>query len=219
MPGWDGAGNFALDYDWTDDAAAGTKILASRHDTQDETIRAGIEACVAKNGENTATANLPMGGFKHTGAGVASANGHYVRYDEFSVEHADAGTHKSVSLSVSAAATPVAKTAYEDSIVKAWLKQGGTTTPTITDDVRISSITDTAVGDRRPAFATNMASADYALLINTESGGTAATGRVGMPLLSAQATTGYGYQQMSLDSLSDPTEVDNSALSLAVGND
>lgn len=51
---------------WTQDKAGGTKIVADRHDTHDQDLATGINNCLTKDGQNTATANLPMGGNKHT---------------------------------------------------------------------------------------------------------------------------------------------------------
>ncbi len=77
MAGWDGNGNVTLTHDWTDDRDAAIKITASRMDTQQEDIRGAIENTIAKDGQNTPTADLPMGGQKHTGVGNASARNHY----------------------------------------------------------------------------------------------------------------------------------------------
>lgn len=62
---------------WDQDKSAGAKILASRHDTHDQDIATGINNCLTKDGQNAATANLPMGGFLHTGVGSATARNHY----------------------------------------------------------------------------------------------------------------------------------------------
>lgn len=35
---------------WTSDAGAGVKILATRHDTHDQDLAAGINACLHKGG-------------------------------------------------------------------------------------------------------------------------------------------------------------------------
>ena len=35
---------------WTSDAGAGVKILSSRHDTHDQDLAAGINACLHKGG-------------------------------------------------------------------------------------------------------------------------------------------------------------------------
>lgn len=83
---WSGGGSFSRSNGthtgattWQQDEAAGTGIVADRHDTHDQDLALGINACLAKNGENAATANLPMGGFKHTNVAVASARTDYAR--------------------------------------------------------------------------------------------------------------------------------------------
>lgn len=85
MP-WDGAGNFNRTDGtrtgsnvWTQAKNAGVKILSVDHDTQDEDIATGLENCVARDGQNAASANLPMGGFKHTNTAVASSRTDYAR--------------------------------------------------------------------------------------------------------------------------------------------
>lgn len=75
--GWNGSGAYVRLYNWVDDRDASIPITASRMDGEMDDMAAGIQACVAKNGENAATANLPMGGFRHTGVGNASARNHY----------------------------------------------------------------------------------------------------------------------------------------------
>lgn len=78
--GWSGGtytkGNNATG-GWAGDASLGIGIEAGRHDTQDDDFTAGINNCIAKDGQNTPTANLPMGGYKHTGVASASANDEY----------------------------------------------------------------------------------------------------------------------------------------------
>lgn len=67
-----------------------------------------------------------------------------------------------VQLYINAPATPTANTLYADSIVKAWASvsfSGGT--PSLDDDVNISSVTDAGVGITRCNYATNMASINY----------------------------------------------------------
>jgi len=67
---------------WADDANAAIGIVASRHDTHDQDLAAGINACLTKNGENEPTANLPMGAFRHTNVAAASARTDYARYSQ-----------------------------------------------------------------------------------------------------------------------------------------
>lgn len=72
---WNGTGTFSRTNGvntgttvWAADKAAGVKIVSDRHDTHDQDLADGINACLAKNGENAATANLDLGGFKFTNA-------------------------------------------------------------------------------------------------------------------------------------------------------
>lgn len=59
MPGgWNGSGVFTRYYGtntWQNDAAAGTLILADRHDNNDGGLADGINACLTKDGQNTFT--------------------------------------------------------------------------------------------------------------------------------------------------------------------
>jgi len=78
--GWSG-GNYtkgnAATGGWTGDASLGIGIEAGRHDTQDNDFASGIDNCIAKDGQNFATADLPMNTKKHTNVGNASARNHY----------------------------------------------------------------------------------------------------------------------------------------------
>lgn len=62
---------------WQQAQAANVNILSSSHDVHDQDLASGIDACLTKDGSNTPTANLPMGGFKHTGVAVATASDQY----------------------------------------------------------------------------------------------------------------------------------------------
>lgn len=63
---------------WQDDEAAGTGIEAGLMDTAFNDLAAdGINQTLNKAGQNTPTANLPMGGYKHTGVANASSNDEY----------------------------------------------------------------------------------------------------------------------------------------------
>lgn len=79
---WTGLGSFVLNPAYSPEVN-GNVIDAVRYNGLTTDIAAGISACLAKNGENTPTANLPMAGFKHTGAGAASASGEYVTWDQW----------------------------------------------------------------------------------------------------------------------------------------
>lgn len=63
---------------WQDDEAAGTGIEAGLMDTAfNDLATDGINQTINKAGQNTPTANLPMGGYKHTGVANASSNDEY----------------------------------------------------------------------------------------------------------------------------------------------
>lgn len=83
MAGWSGSGVFTKTYSWVADAANGIKIRADRHDTNDTDFTNGINNCLTKDGQNVPTANLPMGTFKHTGVGDATARTQYVTMGQY----------------------------------------------------------------------------------------------------------------------------------------
>lgn len=69
---------------WSDDDTNGFAIESTRHDTHDQDLATGINTCIAKDGQNTPSANLPMGGFLHTNVAAATARTHYGRMAEIS---------------------------------------------------------------------------------------------------------------------------------------
>lgn len=75
----DGAGNFSLPYP---DFVSGTTIESSQVDANNSDVATALTASIAKDGQTVPTANLPMGGFKHTGVAAASALTHYARADQ-----------------------------------------------------------------------------------------------------------------------------------------
>lgn len=68
MPGgWNGSGSFTRYYGtntWQNDAAAGTLIVADRHDNNDQGLATGIDACLTKNGENAFTGTTGASAFR-----------------------------------------------------------------------------------------------------------------------------------------------------------
>lgn len=88
MP-WNGTGTFSRgngvhsgSTTWAQDAAAGTKIGSALHDTHDQDLATGINNCLAKDGQNSPTANIPMNSHKFTGLAVGSATGDSARYGQ-----------------------------------------------------------------------------------------------------------------------------------------
>jgi hypothetical protein len=82
MPGWDGAGNFTVTYDFTDDRDTGVKILASRMDQNMTDIMGGIENTLARDGQNAASADIPMGSHKITGLADGTSTNDAVNYGQ-----------------------------------------------------------------------------------------------------------------------------------------
>lgn len=80
MP-WNGSGTYTLPGAYSPEVN-GTVIDATRYNGLTNDVASGITAALAKNGENVPTANLPMGGFKHTGAGDGTAAGQYIAFNQ-----------------------------------------------------------------------------------------------------------------------------------------
>ena len=92
---------------WVGDASVGIGIEAGRHDTQDNDFATGINTCLTKDGQNAATADLPMGGFKHTNVAVATARNNYAAVSQ--VQDGDyiwLGTTGGTATAMTASAAP-----------------------------------------------------------------------------------------------------------------
>lgn len=79
MP-WSGSGTFSLDPAYSPEAT-GTIIDAARYNGLTSDIADGVSNAIAKDGQNTPTTDLPMGGHVHTGLGEATAAGESVRWE------------------------------------------------------------------------------------------------------------------------------------------
>lgn len=102
MP-WNGSGTYSLPPAYSPEVN-GTTIDANRYNGLTNDVATGITQAIAKDGQNTPTANLPMGGLKHTGAGSATADGQYLVYGQTNADlgnlRVDAGTAGAPSLSI-----------------------------------------------------------------------------------------------------------------------
>lgn len=58
---------------WVQDRDAGTKILATRHDTHDQDLAGGINSTINKDGSNAATGNLDLGSNRLTAVADGTA--------------------------------------------------------------------------------------------------------------------------------------------------
>ena len=79
--GWS-SGTFSRVHDWTSDEAGAIDIEAARMDQEDDNFETGINTCLTKDGQNSPTADLPMGSQKHTGVGNATARDQYVAVNQ-----------------------------------------------------------------------------------------------------------------------------------------
>ena len=88
MSGWNGSGGFNRVYSWVADKAAAIDITASRMDTDTDNITAnGFGNTLTRDGQGSATANLPMNGFRHTGAGYGVNPGDYATIDQLAADN------------------------------------------------------------------------------------------------------------------------------------
>jgi len=74
---WNGSGTFSRITTTVSPAVANTTIDVAGQNTYTADVTAGINACLAKNGENAATADLPMGGYNHTNVDDGTETSHY----------------------------------------------------------------------------------------------------------------------------------------------
>jgi hypothetical protein len=123
----------------------------------------------------------------------------------------------SLALSGSAPATPVAKTLYEDSITKGWVRfqiDG-----TILDDVNVSSITDTGVGDWTVNWATAFSTANHVVVASGQTAGDVGD-LVTIGRNTELTTTAVRITAMnsSTSALADPTGTGASIHVMAIGN-
>ena len=88
MP-WQGDGSFQRDDGtrrgvnvWEQAREANVNVNSRDHDHHDEDLAKGIALCVSREGRNSPTADLPMGGHKHTGAGDATQASHYATFGQ-----------------------------------------------------------------------------------------------------------------------------------------
>lgn len=142
---------------WAQLDAGGEAILSPRHDTADQDLATGINETLHKGGQNTPTANLPMGGFKHTGVANGTATNHYAAVGQ--VQNSSfhwAGT-SSGDDTITASLTPNL-TAYADGQVFRFIA-GGTNTGAATLNINSVGAADIKKGG---AGTTALAAGDIA---------------------------------------------------------
>lgn len=82
---WNGSGTYVLSATYYPEVN-GTVIDAARYNGLMSDLATGVNNALAKNGENAATANIPMGGFKFTGLAAGSAAGNSVRMEQVFIQ-------------------------------------------------------------------------------------------------------------------------------------
>ncbi len=75
---WNGSGTFNRLFSWVADKNAGLDISSTRMDTDTNDIASnGFGNCLTRDGQGSATANLPMNSFRHTGVQDGAARTDY----------------------------------------------------------------------------------------------------------------------------------------------
>lgn len=67
------SGTFTPLYNWSNEAAAGNSIDPTKFTAEENDIATGLSSCILKDGTQTVTADIPWGGKKITGLGLATA--------------------------------------------------------------------------------------------------------------------------------------------------
>lgn len=105
-------GVFSRLYSWISERDAGDPryhIFAQKMDDQEEDIGTAIETALMRDGQNAATANIPMGGFLFTNIGAATARTNFLRVAEYQdgahVWVAGGGTADSITATYAPAVT------------------------------------------------------------------------------------------------------------------
>lgn len=139
--GWNGSGQvvrtngiFTGADVWEQTRLALRDVRSDDQDTHDEDLANAIERTVNRDGENSPTANLPMGGFRHTTVGEAVARDQYVTADQvmrraltFVVPAAVGGTGNAITLNPSVQIDSYAPGTSFEFVVEAANGAGGVT--------------------------------------------------------------------------------------------
>ena len=80
--GWDGSGGYDRQRNFSGDASANIKILASAMDQELDDFASAMQLCLARDGQNTPTGDIPMGGNRVINVGAAQSATDYIRAKE-----------------------------------------------------------------------------------------------------------------------------------------
>lgn len=159
MP-WSG-GVFSNIWSWTVDSLTYPNMLPSRFDTFENDQASGITDCINKNGQNAAAANLPMGGFIHTGVGNGAARTNYaavgqVQDSAFNTA-GDTGAADAYVMALSPAIT-----AYANNMV-VWLRPANTNTGASTININSVGVKNIKIGSTALSAGQLVAGQTYVL--------------------------------------------------------
>lgn len=124
----DGSGNYTVPYP---NFIAGATILDTEVDSNNSDIASALTASLAKDGQTTPTANLPMGGYKHTGVAASANRTDYVRVTELQDRTHDWPTVGGTADVITLTYSPTSVTAYAAG-QKIRFKASGANTTTVT---------------------------------------------------------------------------------------
>jgi hypothetical protein len=181
---------------WQQADAAGVDIISPDHDTHDQDVADGVNACLKKDGGNTATADIPMGGFTLTNIAAAGALTEPARFSD--VKNSTATYYPTVGGTADAitlAGTSAAITAYAAGQRFSFLNTGGPNTGAATVNVDSVGAKDIK---RNDGSATALSAADMPdnALVIIQYDGTqfllVAPAQAGADLAAIEALTGTG---------------------------
>ena len=67
IPGFNGSGTYVRKYSWVADSANEIKILAPRHDEEDDGLAAALSLAICRDGQSQVISDIPFNGHKLTG--------------------------------------------------------------------------------------------------------------------------------------------------------
>lgn len=163
--GWSG-GVFSRVHNWVSDANSSIAIEADRHDAEDDNLREGINNCLTKDGQNEATANIPLGGYKLTNVGDATADTDALNRQTADARYLTSGVRTSQLRLTLSTGTPVMTSAVTGATTVYATPYGGTQVPIWNGTTFVSTDTGgelsqaTTDGTKSPAAVTTNSNYD-----------------------------------------------------------
>ena len=133
MP-FNGAGLFTRLYNWVTDAASNIPLTPSRFDGDANDIVGGLNNCLTRDGQGIPTANLPMNGFRHTGASNGVARTDYATLGQLQDSTVQWLSSVSGTDTIVASSVPVFST-YAAGQIFQFIAAGSNTTTSVTINI------------------------------------------------------------------------------------